>query len=156
MGIEEILSNAQMPVHTKLELFLRLSALNFLNALVKKKEYEGVLGYSMIKPKVMHLAMNLAKNDKTGLCEDICYKTDGDILFVKCYGVQFSFHHVGVSILEEECPQLRNDEAQWERVRLQPIAGPLYELAKEVMEQGLEDDEAIARVKAVINIVYEE
>lgn len=151
MEFEEVLYQAKMPVQTKLELFLRLCSLNYLNALVKKKEYKGVLGYGMIKPKVMHLAMNLAKNDIIGLCEDICFKTDEDCLFVKCYGLQFSFHHVGVSILEEECPELRNDEAEWEGLKLQPIAEPLYELANEMVEKGFEEDVVKDMIKAIIN-----
>lgn len=150
MVIDKVLNQAKLPVQTKQELFLRLCSLNYLNTLVKKKEFKSVLGYGMIKPKVMHLAMNLVKNDKTCLCEDICFRNDEDCLFVKCYGLQFSFHHVGVRILEEECPELRNDEVQWDGVRLQPIAEPLYDLAKETFEQGLGDEVVVERIKALL------
>jgi len=151
MMIEEVLNQAKMPVQTKQELFLRLCSLNYLNALIKKKEYKSILGYGMIKPQVMHLAMNFVKNDMTGLCDDICFKPEEDCLFVKCYGLQFSFHHVGVSVLEEECPELRNDEAEWEGIKLQPIAEPLYELANEMVEKGLEEGVMQDRIKAIIN-----
>lgn len=151
MMIDDVLNQAKMPVQTKQELFLRLCSLNYLNALVKKKEYKNVLGYGMIKPKVMHFAMNLKKNDKVALCEDICFKTDEDCLFVKCYGLQFSFHHVGMSILEEECPELRNDEVKWEGLKLQPIAESLYVLAKEAYELGLEENIVKERIKSIID-----
>lgn len=150
MVIEDLLSQAKMPVQTKQELFMRLCSLNYLNALVKKKEFKSVLGYGMIKPNVMHLAMNLVKNGKIELCEDISFKPDEDCLFVRCYGLQFSYHHVGVRVLEEECPELQNDEVQWDGVRLQPIAEPLYDLAKETLEQGLGDEVVKERIKALL------
>ena len=40
MDITEILENAKLVVQTKQELFLRLSAINYLNALVKQKDYK--------------------------------------------------------------------------------------------------------------------
>ena len=48
------------------------------------------------------------------------------------------------------CPGVRNDEAQWDGVRLQPIAEPLYDLAKETLEQGLGDEVVVDRIKALL------
>ncbi|SEA55609.1 hypothetical protein SAMN05216462_1779 [Xylanibacter ruminicola] len=148
--IEDILRQAEQEVKTKQGLFLRLCALNYLNALVKKKEYKDVLTYGMIKPKVMYLAMDIAKNNKQDLCEGICYKQNEDCLFVKCYGLQFSFHHVNVKALDEECSQLCDEDAQWEGVRLQPVAEQLYELANEVVEKGIGEVELKGRIMSIL------
>ena len=150
MVIDEVLNRAKMPVRTKQELFLRLCSLNYLNALVKKKNFKGVLGYGMIKPEALQLAINLMKNDQSSLCEEIYVKEKEDCLYIRCYGLQFSFHHVNVKVLVNNYPQLSNDNAKWDGVRLQPIAEPLYDLAKETLEQGLEDEVAVERIKALL------
>ena len=150
MDIEEVLNHAQMEVQKKQELFLRLCALNYLNALVKEKEYKGILGYWMIKPKALQLAIDMMKNGLSGLYEEIYVKEKEDCLYIRCYGLQFSFHHVNVKVLVNNYPQLSNDNAKWDGVRLQPIAEPLYDLAKETLEQGLEDEVAVERIKALL------
>lgn len=152
MEIGHVLSNAQKVVHTKQDLFLRLCSLNYLNALVKKEEYKGLLAYGMIKPKVVRLAIDLAKNGKIGLCEELCFKPNEDCLFVKCYGLQFSFHKINIKLLEEECPELRNCEEQWEGIKLQPIAGTLYKLALEAIEKDFEEDAIRGKIKDLIII----
>lgn len=62
MDFEAAISHAKMTVYTKQELYLRLCALNYLNAMVKKKEYKGLLTYGMFKPQAMRLAIDLAKH----------------------------------------------------------------------------------------------
>lgn len=44
----------------------------------------------------------------------------------------------------------RDIKAQWDIVRLQPIAEPLYDLAKETLEQGLGDEVVVDRIKALL------
>ena len=150
MEIEGVVKHGQMAILTKQDLFLKLSALNYLNTLVKQPKYTKVLGYGMIKPYVMRMAIDLAKNDKTNLCEDICYHPDEDSLYVRCNGIQFCFHCVGVSILEEECAQLSNKDVKWDGIRLQPIAEPLYNLAVESVEKNLTEDEIKDRILSII------
>ena len=67
--IKEIMVDAQKNVGTKQDFFLRLSALNYLNSLVKKKEYKGVVNYGMIKPNVIRLVIDLFKQGKEKLSE---------------------------------------------------------------------------------------
>lgn len=150
MELEEIIKHGKMVVQTKQDLFLKVAALNYLNALVKKPEYKKTLGYGLIKPAVMHLTMELAKNNQTGICEDICYHPNEDSLYLRCYGIQFCFHCVGVSILEEECPQLSNKDVKWDGVKLQPIAEPLYELAKEAVVRNLDENTVRERIQIMI------
>lgn len=139
MDLEEILYYAGKPISTKQELLLRLCALNLLNAKVKQKEYKENLNYGMIKPKVFYLIKKLASKDQLGLLDEIYIKPSENCAYIRCYGLLFGFHNINAKALEEEFPQLTNEEGKWDSVRLQPIAKPLYELAKEVVGQNLEE-----------------
>lgn len=149
MVIEEMLSQAKMPVKTKQELFLRLCSLNYLNALVKKKENRGVLGYWMIKPEALQLAIDLMKNGQSGLCEEIYVKEEEDCLYIRCYGLQFSFHHINVKVLVNSYPELCNDDAKWDGVKLQSVAEALYSLANETIRLNYDE----VTVKNQINTI---
>lgn len=151
MVVEEILNHAQMEVHTKQELFLRLCALNNLNALVKKKENKGVLNYGMIKPKALQLAIDLMKNDQSGLSEEIYVKEEEDCFYIRCYGLQFSFHHINVKVLAKDYPQLCNANAIWDGVKLQPIAEALYSLANETIMENFDEDTVKDRIKTILS-----
>lgn len=134
MGLDEILQYAGKPVSTKQELFLRLCALNYLNALVKQDENKDVLNYGMIKPKVFYLIKNLATKNRLGLCDEIYIKPSENCAYIRCYGLQFGFHNINAKALAEEFPNLVNEEGVWDGVRLQPVAKQLYEFAKSGQE----------------------
>lgn len=146
-----MLNHAKMPVQTKQELFLRLCSLNYLNALVKKKEYKSVLGYGMIKPEALQLAINLMKDGQSSLCEEIYVKEEEDCLYIRCYGLQFSFHHVNVKVLENNYPQLCNDNARWDGVKLQSVAGALYSLANETIKENHDEEVIKVRIKTILS-----
>ena len=151
MVVEEILNHAQMEVQTKQELFLRLCALNNLNALVKKKENKGILGYGMIKPKALQLAIDLEEKGKSGLCEEIYVKEVEDCLYIRCYGLQFSFHHINVKVLVKNYPQLCNANAIWDGVKLQPVGEALYSLANEAMKEDYDEEIIKGRIKTILS-----
>ncbi len=150
MVVEEILNHAQMEVHTKQELFLRLCALNNLNALVKKKENKDVLSYGMIKPKALQLAIDLMKNGQSGLCEEIYVKEKEDCLYIRCYGLQFSFHHINVKVLVNNYPQLCNANAIWDGVKLQPVGETLYSLANEAVKENYDEVTVKNRINTIL------
>lgn len=151
MDLEEILHYAGKPVGTKQELLLRLCALNLLNALVKQEEYKKALHYGMIKPKVFYLIKNLASKNQLGLCDEIYIKPSENCAYIRCYGLQFGFHNIDAKALEEDFPQLTNENGKWDGVRLQPIANQLYDLAKEAVEQNLDENEVKNRIQPIIN-----
>lgn len=151
MVIDEVLNRAKMPVRTKQELFLRLCSLNYLNALVKKKDFKGVLGYGMIKPEALQLAINLMKNNQSSLCEEIYVKEKEDCLYIRCYGLQFSFHHVNVKVLVNNYPQLSNDNAKWDGVKLQSVAEALYSMASETIIENQEEETIKVRIKTILS-----
>lgn len=154
MDLAEILHYAGMPVGTKQALLLRLCSLNLLNALVKQEEYKKVLNYGMIKPKVFYLIKNLSNKDLLGLCDEIYIKPSENCAYIRCYGFQFGFHNINAKALEEEFPQLVNEEGEWDGVRLQPIAEQLYVLAIEAVEKDLEDSEITDRILTITDMTY--
>lgn len=150
MVIEDLLNMAKMPVQTKQELFLRLCSLNYLNALVKKKEYRGILGYGMIKPEALQLVINMMKNGQSSLSEEIYVKEKEDCLYIRCYGLQFSFHHINVKVLANNYPLLCNDNAKWDGVKLQSVAGALYSLANEIIKDNYDEETIKGRIKTIL------
>lgn len=150
MEIEEVKSNARIEIYSKQNLFLKLCSLNYLNALVKTEKYKGKIGYGIIKPSVIWTVRALMKNSLTGLCEELAVNLDDDGVFIRCYGLQFSFHHVNSKMLTEEWPELSNKEVKWDGTRLQSVAKELYELAKDVVKSNLGQDDVRERTEAII------
>ncbi len=148
--VDDVMNNARTEILTKQYLFLKLCSLNYLNALVKKKDYKGKIGYDKIKPSVIWMVKALMKNRLTGLCEELTVNLNDDSVFIRCYGLQFSFHHVNSKLLTEEWPELSNKEVKWDGIRLQPVAKEMYELAKEVVESNLGEDDVRKRIEAII------
>lgn len=119
--------------------------------MVKQKEYKENLNYGMIKPKVFYLIKNLASKDQLGLLDEIYIKPSENCAYIRCYGLQFGFHNINAKALEEEFPQLVNEDGKWDGVRLQPIAKPLYGFAKEVVEQKHEEQKVRNKIQSIIN-----
>ena len=145
-----VLNDARIEIHKKQDLFLKLCSLNYLNALMKKEEYKGRIGYDKIKPSVIWTVKTLMWNNQQNLCEELSINPDDDSAFLRCYGLQFSFHHVNSKMLIEEWPELSNKVTKWDGIRLQPIARELYELAKDVIKSNLGQDDVRERIEAII------
>ena len=143
-------SDARIEINNKQDLFLKLCSLNYLNALVKKDEYKGKIGYGGIKPSIIWTVKTLVKNELLGGCEELVVNPNDDSVLIRCYGLQFSFHHVNSKMLTEEWPKLGNKDAKWDGIRLQPIAKELYELAKEVYKRELWEEDVRERIEAII------
>lgn len=149
MEIETVKSDARIEINNKRDLFLKLCSLNYLNALVKKEEYKGKIGYGIIKPSVIWTVKTLIKNDLKELCEELAINPDDDSVYIRCYGLQFSFHHINSKMLTEEWPELTNHETKWDGVRLQPVAKEMYELAKEVVKDNFGEDDVRERIEEI-------
>ena len=151
MDLEKVLQYAGIVINSKHELFLRLCALNLLNAMAKQKEYKGKVNYGKVKASVYYLAKNLAKDQKLKLCDEMYIKPDEDCLYIRSFGLQFGFHHINANQLAEDYPHLVNKEGKWDGVKLQPIAEQLYDLASEVVEQNLCEGIIKERIQTIIN-----
>ena len=148
--VDRVVNDSQVSVLTKQDLFLRLSSLNYLNALVKQKDYKGMINYGMIKPNVSRLVFNLVQNERSDLYEEVIVKQAEDSVYIRCYGLQFSFHHINASALVKSYPHLNNSDAKWDGIRLQPIARSLYLLAVMNSEQDFDEVEIIGLIKQLL------
>lgn len=147
--MDEIISNAKIQVSTKKELFLRLCALNLLNKLVKDKANKQVIGYKTIKSSVLYMVLNILRNGLANLAEQITYKPGENCMFIRCYGLQFGFHKVDRKPFDKDYPQIIDGNAVWDGIRLQPIAAPLYELAKGICSSDLDEQEIYKRIELI-------
>lgn len=120
-------------VRTKRDAFLLLCSLNLLNAVVKKSEYKGVVGYGMIKPNVVKFILQCIDGDDIKYVDEVYYDAKGQCIYIRCYGIQFSFHNVGANSLGNFVNSANNKRVEWDGVRLQPIAFELFELGQQYM-----------------------
>lgn len=137
---------------SKKNLFLVLCAINYANALVKEESHPKELRYHVVKGCVSSLVQKLTEGDCADMAEDIFYNNMKDCVYISCYGLQFSFHKVGLEcLIKETLDQISDNEKEWGGLRLQPIADKLYELAQEVCQKDQDDDNSIrAKITKII------
>ena len=121
---ENILRNFNGIINTK-QLFLILAAINLLNAAIKKDEFKKDLTYSFIKSKATILLEHLIEMDSLQHVSYF-YNREEKCMYVKVYGIIFSFHHITES---ETILNNIQEKIEWEGIRLQRIAVEVYELA---------------------------
>ncbi len=130
-------------VRTKSDAFLVLASLNLLNAEVKKKEYKNVVSYGLIKPNVSKFIQQCVESDQIRYVDEVYYNTKEQCVYIRCYGVQFSFHNVGVHNINDFVNSPQNKEVDWDGVRLQPIAFELFGLALQILDNPNIDQDHI-------------
>lgn len=142
--IEEAITNIKRSIKTKNDVFLVLSSLNLLNAAVKKDEYKKKIGYGLIKPSVAKFIQLCIKHKELNLVDEISYDSKGKCAYIRCFGIQFSFHNIGEQYLDKEfIESFRDKKIDWDGIRLQPIAEQLYQLAKSCSTNDITDTETI-------------
>lgn len=117
-------------------LFYYLTAVNLLNAAIKRKEYKNKLRYSFIKGKVAVIVEYMIRR-YTLYNVNYYYSESESCIYRKVYDVVFSFHNIPTEILEYEDVG-KQKKIEWSGIRLQRIAQPLFLLASELIEGTLE------------------
>ncbi|MGL4519361.1 MAG: hypothetical protein ACRCUJ_06730 [Phocaeicola sp.] len=149
--VEEAVKQIIRTIRTKNDAFLVLCSLNLLNAAVKKDEYKELIGCGLIKPAVAKFVQFCTTDVESNLVEELKYNVQEQCTYIRCYGIQFSFHNVGVNRLGEDfIKSFANERVVWDGVRLQPIALELYHLAKD--SKGLSVNEIQDRFNKLITI----
>lgn len=137
--IDEATQYIQRDVQSKNDVFIKLCALNLLNAAIKDKEYKKELCYGYIKPRVSRLVNFLASHFENGYADELYYDAQGQCMYIRCYGIQFSFHNI---IVTKEISIFANSEknnpVEWDGIRLQPISKDLFLLAKDIHSGNIE------------------
>ena len=117
-------------------LFYYLTAVNLLNAAIKRKEYKNKLRYSFIKGKVAVIVEYVIRR-YTLYNVNYYYSESESCIYRKVYDVVFSFHNIPTEILEYEDVG-KQKKIEWSGIRFQRIAQPLFLLASELIEGTLE------------------
>ena len=137
--IDEATQYIQRDVQSKNDVFIKLCALNLLNAAIKDKEYKKELSYGYIKPRVSRFVNFLASHFENGYADELYYDAQGQCMYIRCYGIQFSFHNI---IVTKEISIFANSEknnpVEWDGIRLQPISKDLFLLAKDIHSGNIE------------------
>ena len=117
-------------------LFYYLTAVNLLNAAIKRKEYKNKLRDSFIKGKVAVIVEYVIRR-YTLYNVNYYYSESESCIYRKVYDVVFSFHNIPTEILEYEDVG-KQKKIEWSGIRLQRIAQPLFLLASELIQGTLE------------------
>lgn len=149
--IDEAKQYIQRYIQSKNDVFIKLCSLNLLNAAIKDKEYKEELSYGYIKPCVSSLVNFLVSYSDNGYADELYYDTQDKCLYIRCYGIQFSFHNI---IVTQEILAFTNSKLnapiKWDGIRLQPIAKDLFMLAKDVHSGNIEENQINEFFKRII------
>lgn len=111
-------------------LFQVLCAMNLINAALKKKEFKQEVYYGMLKPKVSKLLRYVLENDQLKFDIKFYINSSEYCAYIEVYGLQFSFHNITIDEqLKEFIDSPKNKPKAWKGVRLQKIAGELFDYA---------------------------
>lgn len=149
--INEAKQYIQREVESKNDVFIKLCSLNLLNAAIKDKEYKKELSYGYIKPRVSWLVNFLASHLENGYADELYYDAQGQCMYIRCYGIQFSFHNI---IVTKEVSIFANSEknnpVEWDGIRLQSISKDLFLLAKNIHSGNIKVDQINEAFKYII------
>ena len=138
--IEEAKQYIQRPIQDKRDAFLKLCSLNLLNAAIKQKKFKNSLSYGYIKPCVSRFVEYVITHTENSYVDEMYYNSDQNCMYIRCYGVQFSFHNIIITeIISAFVDSKSNIPVQWDGVRLQPIAQDLVLLAKDLHSGNIEE-----------------
>lgn len=112
------------------QFFLILASINLLNASIKRPEYKNRLSYSEIKGNVSRILHYLITIDFKKYNLDFYINPTEQCAYVEIYNLQFSFHNININdTIKGFIDSDRNKIKAWKEIRLQRIAGELFDLS---------------------------
>ncbi len=116
------------------ELIKVLVAMNLINAALKLKEFKSKKGdkdaliyYGFLKPRVSSLFHNLIVN-RQNFDIDFYINQQEKCAYIEIQGLQFSYHNITIDeTLKLFINSPLNNPKPWKEVRLQKIAGELFD-----------------------------
>ena len=149
--IDEAKQYIQREVESKNDVFIKLCSLNLLNAAIKDKEYKKELSYGYIKPRVSRLVNFLVSHFDNKYADELYYEAQGQCMYIRCYGIQFSFHNIIVTAeISNFANSEKNNPVKWDGIRLQPISKDLFLLAKDIHSGNIKVDQINEAFKYII------
>lgn len=144
INIEEVLIFTKLSPKTSNEMLVGLSALALLNALIKLEDYKAILSYDMIKPSVVNLVNYSLSHPELQLLNNLYYDKSENCLYVRCLGVQFSYHNVKpIGLLYKFIESQDNIYMSYDNIRKQPKALSIFRLALECLHSNINDESYI-------------
>jgi hypothetical protein len=121
--------------YSAVEFFTILASINLLNAAIKRAEFKKQISYNEVKgniSRVLHYIISL-KFNKYDL--DFSINPEEKCAYIEIFNLQFSFHNININekinaFIESE----RNNIKPWKEIRLQRIAGEIFNLALTLSE----------------------
>lgn len=160
INVDNILKYSSIEPKTENEMLVCLSALTLLNALVKIKEYKGIVTYDRIKPQVAKLINYVLAHPELKLVDEVYIdepKHETNCLYVRCLGVQFSYHGIKVyGLLRIFKNSMDNIYMVYYQIRKQPRALGVFNFAVNCMESHINDREFINKKIEKLEIDFPE
>lgn len=107
------------------QMLLILSSANMISAAAKFPEYKRLLPQVSFRGVIREFVSRCISNYDTvaPYIEQFYIENDGEIVYIRSYGLQFSYKHVGADeVIYRYATSEKNVEIPWDGVRLQPIA----------------------------------
>lgn len=112
------------------EFFVLFASINLLNTSIKRPEYKKKLTYAEIKGNVSRVLHYLITLDFNKYNLDFYINPADQCAYVEIYNLQFSFHNININdTIKKFIDSDRNKIKTWKKIRLQRIAGELFELS---------------------------
>ncbi|WP_224488062.1 hypothetical protein [Robertkochia flava] len=126
-----------IPISNREEAFYFLCAVNLLNAAIKRKAFKKEIHYGGIKKPLALFLMQLIETNGKYVDDFYMNPEEGPCLYVETFGLQFTFHNVNAKeeAIQNFMDSDRNHIKDWRGIRLQWIAGELFEIGLEMKRQ---------------------
>jgi hypothetical protein len=121
-----------LPKNTN-ELLMVILSMNLINAALKRNEYkskekDAIIYYGMLKPKVSRLLNYMLEIDYLKFDCQFYINTREHCAYIEVEGLQSSFHNISITEnLQAFIDSEKNEPKPWKGVRLQKIAGELFD-----------------------------
>ena len=139
-------------INSKKQVFHYLASLNLLNSAIKNPSFKGFIRYAEFKPKAAKLLTYILKNNMN-LIDEAYYSLSESCLYIRCFGLQFSFHRTGINsdVMKNFIYSDANEPVAWDGIRLQQIAAQLFQFAE--ANQDLDNNTFRIQIKNIIDNV---
>lgn len=136
------------------QMLLILSSANMISAAAKFPEYKRLIPQISLKNVIREFISRCISNYDTvaHYIEQLYIENDGECIYIRCYGLQFSYKHVGADeVIYGYATSDKNVEVPWDGVRLQPIAYALYKFASEAYENDYDSAKVNIGLSKLLN-----
>lgn len=122
------------------EMLVVLCAANLLSACIKMGYIRKEFGYSLFKPTISKLINYCIIHQEVELLEELYYDSTQKCAYLRCLGLQFSFHGLSETReLIEFASSEHNKYVKFDAIYKQPKALSLYRLSKECLNRKITD-----------------